>query len=175
RSGGRGSAGSPLASACPKAKLEAGGTSLVSLTIGTAPFGKAPSGRFNFENPGAVLYFEDFPRSVRGVIAGETVVASRRVKMLHETEHLPAWYFPMEDVRADVLGASSHSTRCPLKGRASYWSLRVGDRFVENAAWSFTGKPVAAFSLDGYVAFVWAAMDAWYEEDEVVFVYPRDT
>lgn len=148
----------------------------MSLTIGSAPFGNAPGGTFNFRREGArqVLYFEDFPKSVRGVFAGQTIVASRRVKMLHETERLPVWYFPMEDVRMDLLEASSYSSRCPWKGRASYWSLHVGDRFVRNAAWSYAERRTEAPALAGYVAFDWEVMDAWYEEDEEVFVHPRD-
>ena len=148
----------------------------MSLTIGSAPFGNAPGGTFNFKREGAnkTLYFEDSPRSVRGVFAGQTIVASRRVKMLHETERIPVWYFPMEDVRMDLLEASSHSSRCPLKGTASYWSLRVGDRFAQNAAWSYAERRTEAPPLTGYVAFEWQAMDAWYEEDEEVFVHPRD-
>lgn len=148
----------------------------MSLTIGTAPFGETPGGKFNFarQGPSSVLYFEDVLREVRGVFAGEAVVASRRVKMLHETEHLPVWYFPMEDVRMNLLEASSHSTRCPFKGTASYWSLRVGDRSAPNAAWSYPQPLPEAPPLASYVAFYWKAMDAWYEEDEEVFVHPRD-
>jgi uncharacterized protein (DUF427 family) len=148
----------------------------MSLTIGSAPFGNAPGGIFNFKREGSqhILYFEDVPRTVRGVFAGQTIISSRRVKMLHETERLPVWYFPIDEVRMDLLEPSNHSSHSLLKGKASYWSIRVGDRFARNAAWSYAERRTEAPALAGYVAFEWQAMDAWYEEDEEVFVHPRD-
>ena len=50
-----------------------------------------------------MLYLEDSPRRVRVVFGGETVADSRSVKFLHETGHLPVYYFPEEDVRMDLL------------------------------------------------------------------------
>ena len=48
-------------------------------------------------------------------------------KLLHEQNHLPVYYFPESEVRMDLLEPTDHSTRCPFKGEASYWSVRVGD------------------------------------------------
>lgn len=148
----------------------------MSLTLGTAPFARHPAGSFNFvpDRPAHALYFETSPRRVRGVLAEQTVVDSRNVKLLHETGLLPVWYFPEADVRADLLHPSDHHTTCPFKGDASYHSLAVGDRTVENAAWYYPHPIDGAPPLAGHVAFYWPAMDAWFEEDEEVFVHPRD-
>jgi uncharacterized protein (DUF427 family) len=74
------------------------------LTIGTGPFGTQPGGRFNFDAPTAgVLYLEDSPHWVRARRAGETVVDSKRARMLHEHGRLPVFWFPEEDVRIDLL------------------------------------------------------------------------
>jgi len=148
----------------------------MSLSLGTAPFGQHPGGVFNaaVDVSGKMLYFEDSPRRVRGVFAGETVVDSRRVKLLHEFSLLPVWYFPEEDVRMDLLEPTDRSTRCPHKGEASYWSIRVGDRVEEDAAWSYPEPIEGAPPLAGYLAFYWHKIDEWYEEDEKVFVHPRD-
>ena len=107
--------------------------------LGTGPFGQHPAGSFNREMPErrGLILFEDSPRRIRGVLAGETVVDSTRVKLLHEHGHLPIYYFPREDVRFDLLEPTDHHTRCPWKGEASYWSLRVGDRVAENAVWGY--------------------------------------
>ncbi|HEX2065000.1 MAG TPA: DUF427 domain-containing protein, partial [Acidimicrobiales bacterium] len=51
-------------------------------------------------------------------------------------------------------------------------SVRGGDRVAEDAAWHFPNSPVDA--LREGVRFDWQAMDAWFEEDEEVFVHPRD-
>src|SRR6476646_10494165 len=111
----------------------------MTLTVGTGPFGRQRAGSFNFTVPRehGVIYFEDSPRRIRARFGGETIVDSRRAKLLHEQNHLPICYFPVDDVRMDLLEPTDHSTRCPFKGQASYWSVRVGDAVAENAAWSY--------------------------------------
>jgi uncharacterized protein (DUF427 family) len=149
----------------------------VTLTIGTGPFGDQGEKTFNFEVRAPedhVLYFEDSPRRVRVVFGGETVADSRRVKLMHELGHLPVYYFPEEDVRMDLLEATDRTTHCPFKGEASYWSLRVGEKVAENAVWSYPEPIESAPPISGYLAFYWRKMDHWYEEDEEVFVHPRD-
>lgn len=74
------------------------------MTVGTGPFGHRPAGRFNFDVPSeGVQYLEPFPRRIRAFSRGEVVVDSRSVQMLHEQRRLPAWCFPTEDVRLDLL------------------------------------------------------------------------
>jgi len=75
------------------------------MTVGTGPFGHRPAGRFNFDLPRhRVEYLEDFPRRIRALAGGEIVADSVNVRMLYEQHCLPAWCFPAEDVRRDVLG-----------------------------------------------------------------------
>jgi uncharacterized protein (DUF427 family) len=149
----------------------------MTLTIGTGPFGDQGDKTFNFEVRAPrdhVLFFEGSPRRVRVMFGGETVADSRRVKLMHEQGHLPVYYFPRGHVRRDLLEATGHTTHCPFKGDASYWSVRVGDRVVENAVWGYP-KPIdSAPPLADYLAFYWRMMDHWYEEDEEIFVHPRD-
>jgi uncharacterized protein (DUF427 family) len=148
----------------------------MALTVGSGPFGQRPGGRFNFEVPRelGVIYFEDSPRRIRARFGGETIVDSRHAKLLHEQNHLPIYYFPEADVRMDLLEPTGHSTRCPFKGQARYWSVRVGDRVAENAAWGYPEPIEDAPPLDGYVAFYWNRMDEWLEEDEPAIVHARD-
>ena len=149
----------------------------MTLTIGTGPFGKQSHGTFNFDTgvlQPHTLYFEDSPRRVRVIFNGETVADTRRAKLLHETGHLPIYYFSEEDVCRDLLETTDHTTYCPFKGNASYWSVRVDDNVAENAVWSYPEPLEEAPPLSGYLAFYWRMMDAWFEEDEQVFVHPRD-
>lgn len=148
----------------------------MTLTIGTGPFGHQAGGVFNFsrDGPAHVLYFEDSPRRIRTRFAGETVADSRGAKLLHETGLLPVYYLPLDDVREDLLEPTRHTTHCPFKGDAAYWSVRVGDRVAENAVWWYPQPLDHAPPLAGYAAFRWDAMDAWYEEDEEVVVHPLD-
>jgi uncharacterized protein (DUF427 family) len=148
----------------------------MSLTVGTGPFGQHPAGVFNRDMPErkGLIYFEDSPRRIRGAFAGETVVDSRHAKLLHEHGHLPIFYFPEDEVRTELLEATGKSTRCPWKGEASYWSVRVGDQVSENAAWGYPDPLEDAPPLAGYLAFYWDRLDEWFEEDEPLIVHARD-
>jgi uncharacterized protein (DUF427 family) len=148
----------------------------MSLTMGSAPLGPRPAGVFNFERggPAHALYLEPSPRSVRGLLGSETVVDSRRAKLLHETGHLPIYYFPRSDVRFDLLEPTDHSTHCPFKGDARYWTVRAGDAVAENAVWGYEDPIEGAPPIADHVAFYWDRIDRWFEEDEEVFVHPRD-
>jgi uncharacterized protein (DUF427 family) len=149
----------------------------MTLTIGTGPFGDQGEKTFNFEVRAPrdhVLYLEESPKRVRVMFGGEVVADSRRAKLLHEAGLLPVYYFPMEDVRTDLLEESDHTTHCPFKGDASYWSVKVGDRVAENAVWGYPEPVDSCPPISGYLAFYWRKMDHWYEEDEEVFVHPRD-
>ena len=94
--------------------------------------------------------------------------------MLHESGHQPVYYFPPEDVRADLLEPSERHTRCPKKGEASYHTIRVGDQVLEAGAWYYPEPLAEAAGLKDLIAFYFNRMDHWYEEDEEIFVHPRD-
>ena len=149
----------------------------MSLTVGTGPFGPRNTGTFNFDTgvlEEHTLYLQESPKRVRVTFGGETVVDSRRAKLLHETKNLPVYYFPEEDVRRDLLVESEHATHCPFKGDTSYRSVKVGDEVAEDAVWGYP-EPLAASPIPAdHVAFHWHAMDHWFEEDEEVFVHARD-
>ena len=137
----------------------------MTLTIGTGPFGERSNGTFNFDTKmlrAHTLYLEDSPRWVRVMLGGETVADSKRVKLLHESGHLPVYYFPEEDVRMEFLEESDHTTSCPFKGEALYWSVRAGDKVAENAVWSYPEPIDSAPPIATYLAFYWPMMDAWF-------------
>ena len=148
----------------------------MSLTVGTAPFGRQPAGSFNFELPRrkGLIYFEDSPRRIRAKLGGETVVDSRHAKLLHEHGLLPIYYFPRDEVRAELLVQSDRHTTCPYKGVASYWSVHAGGKVAEDAVWSYPDPIEDAPPLSGYFAFYWNKMDEWFEEDEPAIVHARD-
>jgi len=123
---------------------------------------------------GPPVMVEPSPRRVRVVFNHVTVADSARVLLLLERAHLPVYYFPVDDVRLDLLEPTAKSSRCPHKGDASYWTLAVGDRVSENAVWGYQEPLPARSDIKGHVAFYWNRVDAWYEEDDEVFVHPRD-
>jgi uncharacterized protein (DUF427 family) len=146
------------------------------LMTGTGPFGRKPAGTFNFEPPppGRALYLDPTPKRIRAMVAGETVADSRRAMMLHESGLQPIYYFPPEDVRADLLEPSERHTWCPKKGEASYYTIRVGDRTVDAGAWYYPDPLPDAPPIKDLVAFYWDRVDHWFEEGEEVLVHPRD-
>ncbi len=90
---------------------------------------------------------------VRVTFGGEVVADSVRTLVVRETKHAPVVYFPREDVRFDLLEPTSHTTFCPFKGEASYWTLRVGDRVEENVIWSYADPFDEVAGLKDYVSF----------------------
>lgn len=62
-------------------------------------------------------------------------------------------YFPRDAVDSSVLVESSHSSVCPWKGTASYFTLNVGGETNENAAWYYVEPKDAAQQIKGRVAF----------------------
>lgn len=118
---------------------------------------------------------EPVAKRVRVFLGGVPVADSRHVQMMFETGHLPVYYFPLDDVRMDLLSPTDHHTHCPYKGAASYYTVTAGGTTAENAAWHYRAPlPEAPAELSRLVAFYWAKMGSWFEEDDEVFVHPRD-
>lgn len=129
---------------------------------------------FRIEGPAHKLLAHPFPRRVRAEVAGRTVLDTRGGVLLHETALLPRFYVPETDIDQGLFIPSEHMTHCPFKGDATYRTLRVGDRVVENALWAYPDPKPEASWLAGYASLYWEAADAWYDEDEQVFAHLTD-
>jgi uncharacterized protein (DUF427 family) len=62
-------------------------------------------------------------------------------------------YFPVKDVRADVLRSSETHTTCHWKGVASYYDVVVGDAVNKDAAWYYPEPSEAAERVRDRIAF----------------------
>src|SRR5262249_6603438 len=120
------------------------------------------------------LAFEHSPKRIRAVVADTTIGDAFAAGLVFETGYRPVYYFPQRDVRMDLLERTEHRTRCPYKGEASYWTINVGNRRVENAVWSYEPPLDEIAQIKGYLAFYWNKVDHWLEEDEEIFVHARD-
>lgn len=129
---------------------------------------------YTLDGPAHKLLAHPFPRRVRAEFAGRTILDTRAGILLHETGLLPRFYVPEADLDASAFQPSGHTTRCPFKGEATYRSLRVGDRTVENALWAYPDPIPEASWLAGHASLYWDAADAWYDEDEQVFAHLTD-
>lgn len=146
-----------------------------------SPFGLRTSGQFDFEPPEHMRYWEPWPRRMRAVLVGETVLDSQRGIMVWETGEFPTHYYPLDDIRADLIEEASCTH--PQDGRRQ-WSVRVGERFVENCLTASPAGRDGEELLKGYVTFHQSrgaqgesdphAMDEWFEEDDLIYREPRD-
>jgi uncharacterized protein (DUF427 family) len=148
----------------------------MTLTLSGGPLSPHPPPTVNYRlsGPAHRLFLHDFPRRVRAQYAGETVLDTRRGVLLHETGLLPRLYAPEGDFQLKLLAATDHSTYCPFKGTASYWSITAGGGTAENAVWAYPEPLPEASWLRGYRSVYWAVMDHWFDEDEEVFGHLRD-
>ena len=114
------------------------------------------------------------PKWIRVSFGGELVADSKNAILLLQKGRSPVYYFPRQDVRLEFLEETGRTGKFPALGKASLLTVRVGSRVAENAAWLIAEPSPEAEELKGYIAFKWAEMDAWFEEDEEVYVHPHD-
>ena len=115
---------------------------------------------------------EDGQKRVRVYLGGEPVADSVNVKLVWEKPYFPTYYFPDEDVRTELLTLTGDTDRSPSRGTAEFFDVKSGRRVAEHAAYRYSDSPIE--ELRKHIAFVWGAMDGWFEEDEEVFVHARD-
>jgi uncharacterized protein (DUF427 family) len=96
---------------------------------------------------------------LRVIHQGITVADTQAALTLAETGLPDVFYFPRADVNMARLERSTHSSRCPYKGDASYFHLRTEDGIVENAAWSYEAPIDGAGQIRGYLAFYASRVD----------------
>ena len=77
------------------------------------------------------VHIEDGPKRVRTYIGGELIADTKRLKLVWEFPYYPAYYFPPEDVRMELLTPNGHTRRSPSRGDAHNFTVKVGDREVE--------------------------------------------
>lgn len=84
---------------------------------------------------------------------GVEIAKSKDTMMVTETNHAPVYYMPIEDVKGEHLKDSNHVTRCPFKGKARYWNVRVGNHEIDNALWAYETPYDEVLELAGLAAF----------------------
>jgi uncharacterized protein (DUF427 family) len=109
------------------------------------------------------------PRRIRGVLAGVTVFDTLSAVYAWDSPKYPHYLVPKDDVRPGVLVDEDRQQRL-RRGVAHLYGLRVDEVAVPSVARVYDE---GADSLAGLVRFDWDALD-WFEEDEQVFVHPRN-
>jgi len=113
-------------------------------------------------------------KRVRTFFGAIAIADSTRVQLMLESGRLPVYYFPVADVRMDLLVPGTRRGTSATKGEATYLTIDTGKNSASDAAWRYNASPAGGPDLSGLIAFRWRAMDAWYEEDEEVIAHARD-
>ncbi|MGH9023032.1 MAG: DUF427 domain-containing protein [Acidimicrobiia bacterium] len=114
---------------------------------------------------------EEIGKRVRGYLGGELVVDSTRPRLAWEL-HYPSYYFPEEDVRTELLSASTTTKSHPKLGEARLFNVKGGTKVAGDAAWQYPDSPTE--ELRGMIRFDFKALDAWFEEEEPLTISPKD-
>ena len=148
----------------------------MSLTFGPGPLGTRPGGETNYriDGPQHRILFQAHPRRMRAEIGGRVVLDTVGGHLLHESNLPPRLYVPLDDFDRDLLERTDHTSHCPFKGDAVYYTIRAGDQVRENAVWAYPEPNPDATWLAPFASLYWERADAWYEEDERLPGYLRD-
>lgn len=84
-----------------------------------------------------------------GAVLGE----SKNALELTEGDYPAVIYFPRDDIAVAFLDASDHTSHCPHKGDASYYSIVTKSKTLENAVWSYENPLKAVERIKGHLAF----------------------
>lgn len=88
------------------------------------------------------------------VRAGGAVLAeSKNALELTEGDYPAVIYFPRDDIAMAFLDETDHSTHCPHKGDASYFSIVTKSQTLNNAAWSYENPREEVSRIKGHLAF----------------------
>jgi uncharacterized protein (DUF427 family) len=116
-------------------------------------------------------HIEPVPRRVRATLGGHVVLDTRRAIYVWEWPNYPQYYIPLLDVAAEAI-IDENRVQKLSRGPARLHGLRVGDQARPASARVYTDQALAG--LADMVRFDWDALDSWFEEDEEVFVHPRN-
>jgi uncharacterized protein (DUF427 family) len=118
-----------------------------------------------------VDHVEPVPRRVRATLGERTVLDTIGAQYLWEWPFYPQFQIPMEDIDPAVLVDEGHRHRVK-RGTVERHGLRVGEQHRPGAVRHYVASHLPA--IVGTARIDWEALDAWYEEDELLAVHPRN-
>jgi uncharacterized protein (DUF427 family) len=118
------------------------------------------------------IRIEPGTKRIRAYLGGELVADTTRPLLVWEVPYYPTYYFPLADVRTEMLEPDGGVAHSPSRGDGRTSTVRAGGRQAARAALRFHDSPVE--ELRDLIRLDWDSMDAWFEEDEEVFTHPRD-
>ena len=104
-------------------------------------------------NPGHTVTTTPATQHVKVVLDGQVLAETDHPVLLEETGLPTRYYLPRDDVRMDLLQATSFHTTCPFKGEASYWSVEVDGTVHDGIVWGYEAPIEAADGIRGLLCF----------------------
>jgi uncharacterized protein (DUF427 family) len=111
-------------------------------------------------------------KRVRAYLGGEVVADTTSPLLVWEVPYYPAYYFPLADVRTELLEPDGGVAHSPSRGDGRTFTVRAGRKEAPRGALRYDDSPIE--ELRDLIRLDWTSMDAWFEEDEQVFTHPRD-
>jgi len=103
--------------------------------------------------PERSIRIEPNPKRVSVHFNGQAIASTTRALALYEGNYPPVQYIPREDVNMSLLTRTAHTTHCPYKGDAAYYSIQAGAREEPNAVWTYEEPISRVDAIRGYLAF----------------------
>jgi uncharacterized protein (DUF427 family) len=111
------------------------------------------------------------PRRIRGVLRDQVVADTINAVYVWEFPFYPHYYIPLTDIDPNLLVDEQQDQHLRW-GTAHRYGIRVGDDYRAGVVHSY--PDAAVDGIRGRAHIDWSALDSWFEEDEQVFVHPRN-
>src|SRR5207302_7822143 len=118
------------------------------------------------------VHIEYSPRRVRAYFDNQLLADSQRVLLVYESKRPPMYWFPVADVRMDLLAAKEAGPE--TASGTVRWRSNTGGRVEDNLAYNYANPGGAPAPPEGHIAFSLNPGRPWFEEDEAVFGQPPD-
>ena len=92
-------------------------------------------------------------KRVRVTFGGRTIADLKNALVLNEAGYPPIFYIPRADAAMEALTPTAHSSHCPYKGDASYFSISADGKTAENAVWSYEEPFPTMHQIKDHLAF----------------------
>lgn len=106
-------------------------------------------------------------RHVQVLFADQIIADTHRPYLLFETDLPTRYYIPKADVHMEYLHETSHSSQCPYKGEAHYWSVKVRDQTLENGVWSYPDPIPENPKIKGLLCFFNEKTDIYIDGEQM--------
>lgn len=115
---------------------------------------------------------EQGAKRIRAYLGGELVADTMRPFLVWEKPQYPAYYFPLDDVRTDLLSPDGSIVHSSSRGDGESFTIRADGKEAVGGALRYRESRFE--ELRDAIRLDWDAIDAWFEEDEQVYTHPRD-